>query len=90
MGDPRGAVGAYREAIRLNPHDPLYLRNLAIALKDCGGLEEALDALERTYRVEARRSEGHQYTLDLINEIKRDPRLHTSALGELPHQPFAP
>lgn len=50
-GDKAGAVAAYREAIRLDPRDPVTRNNLGAVLLDLGQPAEAISALEEALRL---------------------------------------
>ena len=54
-GDPAGAVGCFREAVRLNPRYALAYRNLGVALQQKGDLDGAEAAYREAARLDPKR-----------------------------------
>jgi len=68
QGDQRAAVEAWRQAIALNPEDPVAVNNLALALKAQYRFIEAADLLEQGVARTPEVAELH-YNLAVISEL---------------------
>lgn len=68
QGDREVAVEAWRQALALNPDDPLAINNLALALKEQDRFAEAADLLERGVMRSPGVAQLH-YNLAVISEL---------------------
>ena len=68
QGDRGAAVEAWRQAVALNPEDPVAVNNLALALKEQNRFAEAADLLEQGVTRSPRVAELH-YNLAVISEL---------------------
>ncbi|WP_372985168.1 tetratricopeptide repeat protein [Marinobacter sp.] len=68
QGDRETAVEAWRQAVALNPEDPVAVNNLALALKEQYRFVEAVDLLERGLARSPEVAQLH-YNLAVISEL---------------------
>ncbi|MFO7528794.1 MAG: tetratricopeptide repeat protein [Marinobacter sp.] len=68
QGDPEVAVEAWRQAVALNPEDPVSVNNLALALKEQNRFAESADLLERGLARSPEVAQLH-YNLAVISEL---------------------
>lgn len=68
QGDRETAIEAWRQAVALNPGDPVAVNNLALALKEQNRFTEAADLLERGLATSPEVAELH-YNLAVISEL---------------------
>jgi tetratricopeptide (TPR) repeat protein len=70
-GRPEAALPAYRQALEIEPGNPVFHNNLGNTLQELQRLDDAADALERAVALDPRYVDAH-YNLGLVHEARDD------------------